>query len=296
MRTQYEAILSVGDRIRACRMGRGLSPDQVALETGISRAAIYRYEAGQPIRVDALGKIADFLGISLATLFGVGSEFISSALDFFERTRQLEATADQISVLFGPVSYLLTTPNFDSQLRSVLLESVPEAAANAKDFDVQIEKIINVLSRRKEAYLKRRPNIVSLVSAAELEQLLSLGLVGRHGLAGDELKKRRSSAYLEVENILRMLVDQPMGVQIGIVEDSLPGASFQIYRGGGAAHVAVSPFRLGLYANVRVGVATITASHESVQLHQEVTADLWRNSRKGNDAIDIIRQILDYRR
>ncbi len=292
MTSQYETALRVGERLRAFRLGKGLSPEAVAAGTGLSRAAIYRYEAGQPIRVDALGKIADFLGISVASLFGVGSEFISSAAGFYERMRQLEGMADQISVLFGPISYLLTTQNFDELLRTVLNESVPEIAANRQNLDSQIEEIIALLLERKAAYLRRRPNIVSLVSAAELEQVLRLGFVGKHGITGEELARRRQAALVEVENILRMLVDQPMGVQLGLVEDSLPGASFQILRTGAVAQVAVSPFRLGLYANVRVGVATITSAQDSVKLHQEVTAQLWRNSLKGEEAATRVRSIL----
>jgi transcriptional regulator with XRE-family HTH domain len=293
MTSQYEAILHVGERLRAFRIGKGLTPDDVALQTGISRAAIYRYEAGQPIRVDALGKIADFLGISLASLFGVGSEFISSSLTFFERMLQLESTADQISVLFGPISYLLTTDSFDTQLREVLSESVPAAAPDRQSLDKHIDQILDVLGARKAAYMKRRPSLISLVSVAELEQLLSVGFVGRQGITGEELDRRIDTARIEVENILRLLTDQPMGVQIGLVEDSLPGASFQIFRSGGTAQVAVSPFRLGLYANIRIGVATITSAQESVQLHQDVTAQLWRNSRKGDDAIERVRELLD---
>jgi len=292
MISQYETILQAGERIRAHRIAKGLSPEEVAAKTGLSRSAIYRYEAGQPIRVDALGKIADLLGISLASLFGVGSEFISSALVFYDRMHQLESNADQISVLFGPISFLLTTEHFDSCLRDALSESVPHAAANRSNFDSQLDQIIEILLARKETYRKRRPSIVSLVSAAELEQFLSLGIVGKQGLEGEELARRKNSALMEVENILKMLVDQPMGVQIGIVEDSLPGASFQIFRSGKLAQVATSSFRLGLYANVRVGVATITAAQDSVELHQEVTEDLWRNSWKGNDAINAVKEIL----
>lgn len=296
MLSQYETILQVGERIRAHRIAKDLSPEEVAAKTGLSRSAIYRYEAGQPIRVDALGKIADLLGISLASLLGVGSEFISSALAFYERMHQLESNADQISVLFGPISFLLTTDHFDQCLRDVLSESVPHAAANRSNFDSELDQIIAILLERKETYRDRHPSIVSLVSAAELEQFLGLGIVGRQGLEGEELAKRKTSALIEVENILRLLVDQPMGVQIGIVEDSLPGASFQIFRSGKLAQVATSSFRLGLYANVRVGVATITAAQDSVQHHQEVTAELWRNSWKGNDAIKNVSDILDRHR
>ncbi|WP_045392635.1 helix-turn-helix domain-containing protein [Falsirhodobacter sp. alg1] len=292
MTSQQEAISHVGERLRAFRMGQGLTPDDVASRTGISRAAIYRYEAGQPIRVDVLGKIADLLGVSLTSLLGVGSEFISSSLTFFERMLQLEASSDQISVLFGPVSYLLTTDSYDSCLRKALFESVPDTAPNRHSLKTHIDQIMEVLAARKASYRRRRPGLISLVSVAELDQFLGAGFVGKQGITGPELRQRKAAARTEVESILRLLVDQPMGVQIGLVEDSLPGTSFQIFRNSGAAQVAVSPFRLGLYANIRIGVATITSAQESVQLHQDVTAQLWRNSRKGEDAIQRLRQIL----
>lgn len=292
MTKQYETSLTIGERLRSYRLGKGVTPEEVASGTGLSRAAIYRYEAGQPIRVDALGKIADFLDVSIASLFGVGSEFIPSAYEFFDRMRQIETVADQISVLFGPVSFLLTTDNFDRLLKQVLQESVPEAAPNQNSLNVEIERILDVLGDRKAIYRSRKPNIVSLVSAAELEQLLGTGLVGRHGLSADEVAARKDAAMHETENILRLLTDQPMGVQIGVVEDSLPGASFQILKSGPTSQVAISPFRLGLYANIRVGVGTITSAHESVRLHQQVTTDLWKNSRKGEDAVTRVRQIM----
>lgn len=293
MTKQYETSLGIGERLRVYRIGKGLTPEDVASGTGLSRAAIYRYESGQPIRADSLGKIADFLEVSIASLFGVGSEFIASALEFFERMRQIETVADQISVLFGPVSFLLTTDRFDTILKQVLRESVPGAAPNQQSLNGEIDKILEVLAARKSTYRSRRPSIVSLVSAAELEQLLSTGLVGRLGLPEAEVLVRKDAARHETENILRLVTDQPIGVQIGLVEDSLPGASFQILKTGTTSRVAISPFRLGLFANIRFGVGTITSAHESVQLHQQVTSDLWRNSRKGDDAVKRIKQILN---
>ncbi|WP_373049657.1 helix-turn-helix domain-containing protein [Thalassovita aquimarina] len=292
MSTQYDAILQVGERLRSYRLGKGLTPEQVAKETGISRAAIYRYESGQPIRVDALGKIADLLDVSLTSLFGVGSEYITSALTFFERMKQIEDTAEQISVLFGPVSYLLTTQQFDAILGQVLNESVPEGATDRENLETEVRKIVETLRERKATFQKRRPNIVSLVSSAELEQFALSGFVGKQGITGPELDERKAIARGEIENIIRLLEEQPIGVQIGVVEDSTPGSSFQIFRNGNKAQVAVSPFRLGSFPNVRIGVATITSAQESIQLHQQVTEQLWKNSLKGVEAVNRLKKIL----
>lgn len=292
MTSQFDTISEIGERLKSYRIGKGLTPDDIAKKTGVSRAAIYRYESGQPIRVDVLGKIADLLGVSLTSLLGVGSEYISSALTFFERMRQIERTADQISVLFGPVSYLLTTSEFDKNLSAVLHESVPKNAANRSALETQINQIIDILADRKATYLARRPSIVSLVAASELEQFLRYGFVGKLHTNGKILEERRKIARIEVENIIEQLRNPPIGVQIGVVVDSMPGSSFQIFRKGNDAQVAVSPFRLGAFPNIRIGVATITSAKEAVELHQDVTERLWRNSLKGQDAIACLNGLL----
>ena len=122
----------VGRRLRAFRMGAGLTPEELAAKAGVSRAAIYRYESGKPPKVDTLGKIADLLGVSLPTLLGVGVEYIASAISFFERMRQLEEDVDQITVMFGPISYLLTTDRYDELLPKVLDESIPQDVGDRK--------------------------------------------------------------------------------------------------------------------------------------------------------------------
>ncbi|WP_422071765.1 helix-turn-helix domain-containing protein [Tranquillimonas rosea] len=292
MTSQENAIAALGGRLRAYRLGKGLTPDEIARRTGISRAAIYRYEAGQPMRVDSLGKIAELLGVSLTSLLGVGSEYFSSAVSFFERMRQLEAEADHITVLFGPVSYLLTTDAFDAVLPDVLRESVPSEVADPERDTAHGTRVTEILRSRKETYRQRRPNIVSLVSAGELEQFLREGFVGAHLPDETTRAERRAVARSEVENIATLLADPPMGVQIGVIIDALPGSSFQVIGQGPSAQVLVSPFRLGTFANTRIGVATVTAAQESVDLHQSVARDLWRRSLKGQPAADLLGELL----
>lgn len=292
MTSQYQTISEIGDRLKSNRLGAGLTPEEVAKETGISVASLYRYESGQPIRVDALGKLADFLDVSLASLFGVGSENISSAVTFFERLRQIEAEADQITVLFGPVPYLLTTDEYDDLLPQVLLESVPETAANREGLESSISQLVEILKSRKQAFKARRPNIIGLISASELEQFIQSGFVGNTNLKSSEAEVRKKAAAHEVENILSLIQDQPIGMQIGVVQDSMPSTSFQILRKGANAQVAISPFRLGSSANVRIGVATITAADETVKLHQSVTESLWKHSLKGEAAVDLLNSLL----
>ncbi|MCR9138841.1 MAG: helix-turn-helix domain-containing protein [Alphaproteobacteria bacterium] len=283
------SVEEIGERMKAFRLGAGLSPEDLAKRAGVSRAAIYRYESGQPAKIDTLVKIADLLDVSLPTLLGAGVEYISSAISFFERMRQLEENVDQITVLFGPVSYLLTTDLYDEFLPTILKESIP---GNVDDFEHalnEVDTLIDILHARKQAYQRRTPNIISLTSAAELDQFLRLGFVGTHNPQGVDLKRRREIARIEIENIVRLLQNQPIGVQLGVVVDSMPGASLQIFKQATRKSVAVSPYRLGAFANVRLGVATISSAPDATELYQSVTNQLWSRALKGDQAAEFIK-------
>ncbi len=283
----------IGQRIKAFRMGKGMSPEELAERIGVSRAAIYRYEGGHPPKLDTLGKIADGLNVTLPNLLGVGVEYIGSAVSFFERMRQLEEQADQISMLFDPVSYLLTTDRFDEILPTILTESIPEDASDRTAALRDVDAVMKILKQRKKSFRERTPNTVSLVCAAELSQFLRTGFVGTFEPSRADLEFRREIARNEIKNIVRLLRDQPIGTQVGVIVDSMPGATFQLFKQGTETRVVVSPFRLGTFANIRLGVATVSAAPEAIELYTEMTNRLWRRSLKGEEGADYIeREIL----
>lgn len=284
----------IGARIKAFRLGAGFSPEELAEKAGISRAALYRYESGQPSRIDTLIKICDLLKVSLPTLLGAGVEYIASPVSFFERMRQLEEKVDQITVLFGPVSYLLTTGAYDAVLPALLRESIPHNVENYEQSLKDVDSLVEILRARKRQYETRNPYIISLISGEELKQFVRLGLVGTLKPDGVDLEERRRVARIEVENIIRLLRDPPLGVQLGVIVDSMPGASLQLFTQSSRKSVAVSPYRLGTFANIRIGVATITSASDATELYQTVTNQLWSRSLKGEQAADYItRQVLE---
>src|ERR1700719_1646798 len=95
----------IGNRLKAFRLGSGLSADEIASRLGISRTALYRFEKGELAKIETLEKLAELLGVSVPTLLGVGVEYIASAVAYFERMRQIEETSEHIIVLAGPISY-----------------------------------------------------------------------------------------------------------------------------------------------------------------------------------------------
>jgi transcriptional regulator with XRE-family HTH domain len=282
----------IGNRLKAFRLGSALSADEIAGRLDISRTALYRFEKGELAKIETLEKLADLLGVSVPTLLGVGVEYIGSAVAYFERMRQIEETSEHIIVLAGPISYLLASDGFDRTLAEILRESIPDAAEGRKRALDQVDEVMAVLRQRKETYRRRQPGIVNLISAAEMQHFLRNGLVGRLDLPDKVRRERRALARAEAEHFVALMEDEPIGVQIGIVPDTLPHASFQIFRQPDRQVLALSPFRLGDEPNIRVGVAMITSAPEALALHEKMAKDLWRRALKGAAAVGLMREMM----
>src|SRR5436309_665649 len=205
----------IGNRLKAFRLGSGLSADEIANRLGISRTALYRFEKGELAKIETLERLAELLGVSVPTLLGVGVEYIASAVAYFERLRQIEETASHIIVLAGPISYLLASEEFDERLAQVLAESIPEKVENRKRALADVERIMAILRERKSQYRARRPAIVNLIAASEIERFLHNGLAGRLDLPAKERRERQRHARAEVEHFVGAIDEHPIGVQIG---------------------------------------------------------------------------------
>ena len=282
----------IGNRLKAFRLGSGLSAEDIAAKLGISRTALYRFEKGEVAKIETLEKLAELLQVSVPTLLGVGVEYIASAVSYFERMRQIEETAEHVIVLAGPISYVLASDDFDRVLGELLRESVPDAAKNARAL-AQIDELMAVLHQRKETYRRRRPAIVNLIAAAEIQRFLRNGLVGRLDLPEAVRRERRQLARAEAEHFTTLMQDEPIGVQIGIVLDTLPHTSFQIFRQPDRRILALSPFRLGEEPNIRVGVAMITSAPEALALHEKMARELWASALKGPAAVRFMRAMME---
>ncbi|MGP0091472.1 MAG: helix-turn-helix domain-containing protein [Xanthobacteraceae bacterium] len=282
----------IGDRLKAYRLGSGLSADEIASQLGISRTALYRFEKGELAKIETLERLAELLGVSIPTLLGVGIEYIPSAVTYFERIRQIEETSERIIVLSGPISFLLASEAFDTTLEEVLTENVTKNVTNRQRALSDIPKIMQILRARKETYRRRRPAIVNLMSAMEIERFLHHGLIGRSGLPEDVVVKRKALARAEIEHFTKLIEDPPIGIQIGIVTDTLPHTGFQLFRQPDRNILVLSPFRLGGEPNVRVGVAMITSAPDALAFHEAAIDEMWGRALKGQAAADLVRLLL----
>jgi hypothetical protein len=176
-----------------------------------------------------------------------------------------------------------------------LADLLKESVADESDHDRVhriIEQTITILRERRRNYAVRRPAIVNLISALDIERLLQSGFVGRPLIPEKEVKARQKRARAEVEHFAALLESEPIGVQIGLVTGTLPHTGFQIFRSGNSKTLSISPFRLGEQPNIRLGVAMVTSADEAVSLHEKVVEEMWRPAVKGKDAAAYLRNLI----
>ncbi len=281
----------MGDRLRAYRMGAGLQADEVAEQLGVSRAVVYRMEKGEIVKIETLERLTQLLGTSLASLLGVEAEYYASALALFERMRQIEQSTDRILAHFEPVSVLLLSENYLSYLALMLEEALPQGA----DPQVQARQtfqIVDILRARKRNFEQRKPHIVSLIGLRDLERFVQTGLIGHLEVPAAVRRERMQAARMEVVRIAELMEQAPWFAQIGLVDDAMPSATYQVLMGANHRVLMQSPFRLGELPNVRNGIATVTASQEAVTLHEQMTTQLWTHASKGQEGAQRLRAML----
>ena len=288
MKENNSRFLEIGRRLRAYRLGRGITAEQVADRLEMSRAAIYRLEKGEVVKIETIQRIADLLNVSVASLLGVSVEYYDNAVAYFERMRQLEEEAEQILAHFAPFSYLLSSDEYAHAVELAIRETV---IGDVEEGDVapEVEALVRILRERRDHASRRRPGIVSIVGLQDIERLLRSGVVGRFDLPEEEVAERRAIARREILRLADLLEEEPIGIQIGIVEEPLPQQTFQIFRQKERTFVAMSPYRFADHPNVRNGVARVTETPDAVQLFDNLIASLWRRAAKGREGAERLR-------
>lgn len=287
-----DQFVDIGNRLRAYRLGKNFTANDIAKRVGVSRAAVYRLEKGELVKIETLEKLSQLLDVSLPSLMGVGVEYYSNAVSFFERMRQLEEDALHVLGNFMPISFLLLSDGYMDHLRTMLMESIPDHHSERPHFVEEVETVIGILQERRALALARGTPVVSIISAQDVERFLRSGLVGRFDLKGTVVRKRRLAARREIERLAEIFVAQPIGIQVGIVEDLAPAQTFQVFEKVNSAAVTLSPYRLGDHPNISAGIAMVTAAPEAVHLFRATITEQWRKAHKAQAGADMLRSIL----
>ncbi len=282
----------IGQQLRAYRLEFGLRAEEIAARLGVSRAALYRYEKGEVIKLDTVKRLAELLKVSPLSLLGIGVEYYSRAAGYLERIRQVEEGADQILQAFSSTCYLVTSDAFDAALAEGLAACADEMEGDRAAFRTASDQVLALLAARKRTYQQRRPGIIAIVSEAGVRSFLESGILGAAPLPPALRERCRQVAAAEIENIAELMVAEPMGLQFGLLPDGTATSEFAIVRAGDRATLAVNPFRADGLPNSQTGVAMITGADEAVAAHQRVAEAMWRDSIKGKAAGNRLRDLL----
>lgn len=289
MSRQWEEI---GNRLRAYRLGKNFTASDMADRIGVSRAALYRLESGELVKIETLEKVADLLEVSLPSLMGVGVEYYRNAVAFFERMRQLEENVVQVLGNFTPISFLLLSDDYMHHLRTMLLESTGTASPDHANFAEYVERVLEILRERRGTVLKRRSPVVSVINAQTIERFLRSGLIGRYDLKANVMRERRALARREVERLVDIFRKQPIGTQIGVVENFAPEQTFQVFEKRDSTFVTMSPYRLGDHPNISAGIAMVTSAPEAVSMFRDIIVNQWDRAHKGESGAKMIEAVL----
>jgi transcriptional regulator with XRE-family HTH domain len=282
----------IGQQLRAYRMESGLRAEEIAARLGVSRAALYRYEKGEVIKLDTVKRLAELLKVSPLSLLGIGVEYYSRSIGYFERARQIEEGSDQILQACGPYCYLTTSEVFDTALADSLAQAVPANPADAASLRISIDQTLTLLGARKRAYQQRRPSIIAMLAPNAVRAFLEEGILAGTKLPAALHTRNRLVAAAEMERIADLMETEPMGLQFGLMSSAAPSSGFVIFRSRDRATLAVNPFRADSMPAAHTGVAMITGADEAVAAHQRVAEAMWRDAVRGPAAAAAVRALI----
>jgi transcriptional regulator with XRE-family HTH domain len=281
----------IGQQLRAYRLESGLRAEEIAARLGVSRAALYRYEKGEVIKLDTIRRLAELLKISPLSLLGIGVEYFGRPAAFQERLRQVEEQADQVLQVGGGLCYPVATDAFDG----ALAEAWTEHADSSPDrllARTQVEQMLGLLAARKKLQQARKPNIIALLGEATLTRMLAEGIAAGLPLSDRARMRCRLAARAEAQAIADQMETVPIGLQLGLIAGTEPTGPFMVLRGRERANVIGSAFAPDAHPTTASGVAFITAADEAVGTHQRVAEAAWRDALKGAEAAAKLRDLI----
>lgn len=281
----------IGQQLRAYRLESGLRAEEIAARLGVSRAALYRYEKGEVIKLDTIRRLAELLKISPLSLLGIGVDYFARPVGFLERLRQVEEQADQILLVGGAVCFQTLTEAFEGALSEAWVEAA-DSSTDRTQARAAADQALGMLASRRRLYQQRRPTIIGILSEGTLRRFLQDGVAGGLPLTERTRQRCRAAAAAEAENIAALMESVPIGIQLGLGAGPDPSSTFMVLRGRERAHVVAGPFPPDAAPNGAVGVSMITAADDAVAIHQRVAETAWRDALKGSMAAGRVRELI----
>jgi transcriptional regulator with XRE-family HTH domain len=281
----------IGQQLRAYRLESGLRAEEIAARLGVSRAALYRYEKGEVIKLDTIRRLAELLKISPLSLLGIGVEYFARPIAFLERLRQIEEQADQLLLVGGAFCFQTSTEAVEGAIAEAWTEAA-DAAPDRAQARANADQALGLLAARRKLHQQRRPNIIGILTESALRRFLAEGVAAGLALPDRTRARCRAAAANEGESIAQQMESVPIGLQLGLISGPEPAGPFMVLRGRERAHVIGSPFSPDTAPNGGMGVAMITSADEAVSVHQRVAEAAWRDALKGAAAAERVRELV----
>lgn len=282
----------IGQQLRAYRMESGLKAEEISARLGVSRAALYRYEKGEVIKLDTVNRLAELLKISPLTLLGIGVEYYAKPVGYAERLRQIEETVDQILQVFGPLCYLITSDQYDSVLSQIYEEHAETQGLDRLAARAAAEQLLGVMTARKQMQQIRKPSIIGILTTGSIQKLLAEGIAPAAQISDRLRKLARETAARELELVANLMESEPIGLQLGLMAHGEPNGPFTLLRSRERAMLAINPFPSDSLPGVQSGVAMITGAEDALAAHQRVSELTWREAVKGSAAAERVRGLI----
>jgi transcriptional regulator with XRE-family HTH domain len=277
----------IGQKLRAYRMESGLRAEEIAARLGVSRAALYRYEKGDVIKIETITRLSELLGIPLLRLLGIDYTFHPAPAQFAEHAARIEEEADQIIFVGGGFCPLLLLPDTERQIARAWAEQAV-ATGGALAADALNERTLAQLRQRLRQYQQRRPPITAILEECAVAALLRTGVGG----GADRSPSARAAAQAEVANLAALAEALPIGVQVGVLGAQALTSPFQLIRTKERVHVCTSPFRADTPPGLALGVAMVASAEETVAAHLRIAEQAWNAASKGKEAAERLRGLI----
>jgi len=281
----------IGQQLRAYRMESGMRAEEIAARLGVSRAALYRYEKGEVIKLETIRRLAELLKVSPLSLLGIGIEYFARPAAFHERLRGLEEQADQILLVGGAFCWPITGDALEGALAEAWTQSIQAGPERASSLS-QIEQALGALLARKRLYIQKRPSVIAVLGESAVKSFLADGVAPGLDIPEASRARARIAAQQEAEAMATVMETVPIGLQIGLTMGPQPAAPFMVLRGRDRAHVVTSPIAADTPPAAAIGVAGITAAEEAVAVHQRIAESMWRESLKGAEGAARLRELV----
>jgi transcriptional regulator with XRE-family HTH domain len=274
----------IGRKLRAYRIDSGLRAEEIAARLGVSRAALYRYEKGDVIKIETIVRLSELLGIPLLRLLGIDYAFCAAPAQFADEVARLEEEADQIIFVGGAFCPLLMLPETERHIARSWDEHA--LAGGGLLTESMAERALAQLRLRLRLYQQRRPPITAILEEAAVERLLGAG-IGTPGRAAAQ-----AAARAEIASLAAIAEALPIGVQIGLLGGQALTTPFEVIRTKQRAHVCAAPFPVDAPPGAALGVAMVTSAEDAVAAYQRIAEQAWNAARKGKDAAEGLRALL----